>query len=347
MNNTLTLQQFAQMVAASADISMDDAQSFITSLTDHIKGLLASGEKAHLPGIGTFAIIEADGKPSVMFAPDDSFADAVNEPFAMFEPIELDGEAAIDIAQSEVTAPQASETVTENADDEPADAQSESPVAAPQSPHPTPTEDEVEAVAAQKAPEEPTQGPTNIPEKPETTDVSIEPSIPSIVSPVIPTAPAHPSRQYRFGWLCAGIAIGAVIGYLAAALIYTSRWMSEDYGEGYEEAAEYTDSIPSVTEDIEAAATVDEYATQPAILCSDTVTVKRYITHMAKDYYGDRNFWVYIYEANKEILGHPERTLPGTVVQIPTPASIPANPSNPDDIRQAKQLASEIYARFQ
>ena len=68
---------------------------------------------------------------------------------------------------------------------------------------------------------------------------------------------------------------------------------------------------------------------------------------MAKDYYGDRNFWVYIYEANKEILGHPERTLPGTVVQIPTPASIPANPSNPDDIRQAKQLASEIYARFQ
>lgn len=347
MNNTLTLQQFAQMVAASADISMDDAQSFITSLTDHIKGLLASGEKAHLPGIGTFAIIEADGKPSVMFAPDDSFADAVNEPFAMFEPIELDGEAAIDIAQSEVTAPQASETDTENADDEPADARSESPIAAPQSPQPTPTEEEVEAVAAQKASEEPSQGPTNIPEKPETTDVSIEPSIPSIVSPVIPTAPAHPSRQYRFGWLCAGIAIGAVIGYLAAALIYTSRWMSEDYGEGYEEAAEYTDSIPSVTEDIEAAATVDEYATQPAILCSDTVTVKRYITHMAKDYYGDRNFWVYIYEANKEILGHPERTLPGTVVQIPTPASIPANPSNPDDIRQAKQLASEIYARFQ
>ena len=82
-----------------------------------------------------------------------------------------------------------------------------------------------------------------------------------------------------------------------------------------------------MTEDIEAAATVDEYATQPAILCSDTVTVKRYITHMAKDYYGDRNFWVYIYEANKEILGHPERTLPGTVVQIPTPASIPANPT--------------------
>ena len=347
MNNTLTLQQFAQMVAASADISMDDAQSFITSLTDHIKGLLASGEKAHLPGIGTFAIIEADGKPSVMFAPDDSFADAVNEPFAMFEPIELDGEAAIDIAQSEVAAPQASETVTENADDEPADAQSESPVAAPQSPQPTPTEEEVEAVTAQKAQEEPTQGPTNIPEKPETTDVSIEPSIPSIVSPVIPTAPAHPSRQYRFGWLCAGIAIGAVIGYLAAALIYTSRWMSEDYSTDYEEATEYTDSIPSVTEDIEAAATVDDYATQPAILCSDTVTVKRYITHMAKDYYGDRNFWVYIYEANKEILGHPERTLPGTVVQIPTPASIPANPSNPDDIRQAKQLASEIYARFQ
>lgn len=80
---------------------------------------------------------------------------------------------------------------------------------------------------------------------------------------------------------------------------------------------------------------------------TDTVTVRRYITHMAKEYYGDRIFWVYIYEANADVLGHPERTLPGTVVKIPTPESIPADPKNPADVKRARTLAAEIYARFQ
>lgn len=45
MDKTLTLQQFAQMVATSADIPADEAMSFITSLTEHIKGMLCDGEK--------------------------------------------------------------------------------------------------------------------------------------------------------------------------------------------------------------------------------------------------------------------------------------------------------------
>lgn len=134
-----------------------------------------------------------------------------------------------------------------------------------------------------------------------------------------------------------------------AALVYTNREMSdnEEYGDAYEETAEYTDSVISVTDDIAADSYHPAVSATAGILCTDTVTVRRYITHMAKDYYGDRNFWVYIYEANKDVLGHPERTLPGTVVNIPTPSSIPANPSNPDDIKQARLLAAEIYARFQ
>lgn len=125
---------------------------------------------------------------------------------------------------------------------------------------------------------------------------------------------------------------------------------NEEYGEIYDESSEYADSIPSVTATHYEDNTGNyQAAASPAadILCTDTVTVRRYITHMAKDYYGDRNFWVYIYEANKEVLGHPERTLPGTVVSIPTPSSIPANPSNPEDIKKAKHLAAEIYSRFQ
>ena len=340
MNNTLTLQQFAQMVAASADISMDDAQSFITSLTDHIKGLLASGEKAHLPGIGTFAIIEADGKPSVMFAPDDSFADAVNEPFAMFEPIELDGEAAIDIAQSEIEV-----TKSQASRDDKTESTQDTASALQEPSNPTVADDNADEVED----EDTNRHNETDPVSPEHTDAqTLNPPIQSVITPIAtPQVAPSPTRQYRIGWLSMGIAIGAVIGYLVAALIYTSKDISDsdDYDTTYQEAIEYTDTIPTVID--EADANVDIYPTASSILCTDTVTTKRYITHMAKDYYGDRNFWVYIYEANREALGHPERTLPGTVVEIPVPSSIPANSSNPDDIKKAKLLAAEIYARFQ
>lgn len=342
MNNTLTLQQFAQMVATSADISMDESQSFIASLTDHIRGLLAAAEKAHLPGIGTFAVIEADGKPSVMFAPDDSFAEAVNEPFAMFEPVELDDEAAIDIAQSEmeVTKSQAShDDETETTQDTASALQEPS--------NPAVADDNADEVED----EDTNRHNETDPVSPQHTDPqTLNPPIQSVITPIAtPQVAPSPTRQYRIGWLSMGIAIGAVIGYLVAALIYTSKDISDsdDYDTTYQEAIEYTDTIPSVS--YEADANVDIYppASASSILCTDTVTAKRYITHMAKDYYGDRNFWVYIYEANQEALGHPERTLPGTVVEIPVPSSIPANPSNPDDIKKAKLLAAEIYARFQ
>lgn len=339
MNNTLTLQQFAQMVATSADISMDESQSFIASLTDHVRSLLAAGEKAHLPGIGTFAVIETDGKPSVMFAPDDSFAEAVNEPFAMFEPMELDDDAAIDIAQSEIEV-----TKSQNDDNEPAQ---DSASALQESSTPAVADNNADEVED----EDKNRHNETDPVSPQHTDAQpINPPIQSVVTPIAtPQIAPSPTRQYRIGWLSMGIAIGAVIGYLVAALIYTSKDISysDDYDTTYQEAIEYTDTIPSVSDEADANVDIYPTATASSSLCTDTVTTKRYITHMAKDYYGDRNFWVYIYEANREALGHPERTLPGTVVEIPVPSSIPANPSNPDDIRKAKLLAAEIYARFQ
>ncbi len=349
MDKILTLQQFAQMVATSADIPADEAMSFITSLTEHIKGMLCDGEKAYLPGIGTFAAIEdKDGNATVVFAPDESFSESVNEPFAMFEPVELSDNAALDIAASEVQPPLQSSTdngTTTPLSDDRHDDSAETDISAIPSDAATPKEPQQTAAATVTTERMPTDTP-EITGAENTAPVSTAVPLPA---PHDPTAPAAPTPQYRLGWLCHGIALGAIIGYLVAALVYINREMSdnEEYGDTYEETAEYTDSVISVTDGIAADSYHPAVSATADILCTDTVTVRRYITHMAKDYYGDRNFWVYIYEANKDVLGHPERTLPGTVVNIPTPSSIPANPSNPDDIKQARLLAAEIYARFQ
>ena len=50
-----------------------------------------------------------------------------------------------------------------------------------------------------------------------------------------------------------------------------------------------------------------------------TVTLIRgdYLVILARKYYGDKDFWVYIYEANKEKIKHPNTIPAGTRIAIP------------------------------
>lgn len=78
----------------------------------------------------------------------------------------------------------------------------------------------------------------------------------------------------------------------------------------------------------------------------DTISKTRYLTTMAKEYYGNYNLWPYIYEENHDILGHPDRIRPGTRVRIPDLKMYGVDPKNPEDIRRAKQKGVEIYKRY-
>lgn len=78
----------------------------------------------------------------------------------------------------------------------------------------------------------------------------------------------------------------------------------------------------------------------------DTISKTRYLTTMAKEYYGTFHLWPYIYEENKDILGHPDRIRPGTKVKIPNLAKYGVDPHNPADIERAKKMGRDIYARY-
>ena len=78
----------------------------------------------------------------------------------------------------------------------------------------------------------------------------------------------------------------------------------------------------------------------------DKVTKTRYLTTMAKEYYGNYNLWPYIYLENEAKLGHPDRIKPGTTIVIPNIEKYGVNPSNPKDIEKAKKLGVEIYKKF-
>ena len=81
-------------------------------------------------------------------------------------------------------------------------------------------------------------------------------------------------------------------------------------------------------------------------LAYDKVTTTRFLITMAREYYGNGDFWVYIYEENKAKLGHPDKITPGTTVLIPNLKKYGIDPGKPSDMEKEKRLAKEIYARY-
>lgn len=113
----LTIDELAGRIAASTGMDTPRVTAALRALfaaaADRLADANGSG-RVELPGTGTFV---SDPGGGVSFVPDASFAEAVNEPFAMFEPIELADETDIAIASDAPTAPSApAETAGEAAE---------------------------------------------------------------------------------------------------------------------------------------------------------------------------------------------------------------------------------------
>lgn len=77
-------------------------------------------------------------------------------------------------------------------------------------------------------------------------------------------------------------------------------------------------------------------------MASERIVSGSRLARMAQRYYGTSDFWVYIYEANKENIPNPDNIMAGTLIRIPKldPRLIDAD--NPRCIQKAKEL-HDIY----
>ena len=66
------------------------------------------------------------------------------------------------------------------------------------------------------------------------------------------------------------------------------------------------------------------------------------LTIMSKRYYGNKDFWVYIYEANKDKIMNPDNITIGTLIKIPKLDPRLIDATNPRCLEKAKQL-HDIY----
>ena len=69
------------------------------------------------------------------------------------------------------------------------------------------------------------------------------------------------------------------------------------------------------------------------------------LTNMAKKYYGTKDFWVYIYEANKEWIQNADNIESGTLIRIPKLDPRLIDASNPRCIQKARELHDKYVNR--
>ena len=105
MNDKITLPALIQLLALRTGDSKKQAEDFIKSFFKEISDILAEGDSVKLKGIGIFKSVDVEARKSVnvstgeaheipahrkvVFVADKELASAVNEPFSMFETVEL------------------------------------------------------------------------------------------------------------------------------------------------------------------------------------------------------------------------------------------------------------------
>lgn len=70
----------------------------------------------------------------------------------------------------------------------------------------------------------------------------------------------------------------------------------------------------------------------------ETISEGTRLTTVSQQYYGKREFWVYIYEANRDNIVHPDRITPGTVVKVPKVDPRLIDKKNPKCLQKAREL---------
>ena len=369
MNNKISFPELVELLSKSTNASKKTCEAFLKSFFGAIEDALAAGETVKIKNLGVFKVAKVEARKSVhvntgeeieipehnkiIFTPDKSLADAVNGAFAEFETIELDDDAVEAIEGIDNEAPETPEVPQVPEIPEVPQPQNEAPETKSEGDCPTPPlppeAPQPEAEPEPEAPETPVQTPAPVsafipPANIDTDDTAEEPD-----DDENDDDESRPSGKAAFFW-------GIITGFVASCILFfaisiavgfplviTSSEKEEDEPIEEVKAPEATAADTTTV-----AIATTEVAPAPAPhaktekLRTDTVGRTRFLTTMAREYYGDFRFWVYIYQENKSVINNPDKIKPGTVVVIPDAAKYGIDANNPESVKRAEALSKEI-----
>ncbi len=105
-----------------------------------------------------------------------------------------------------------------------------------------------------------------------------------------------------------------------------------------------SDEEPTDATETSAEAESDDIFTQPRTYTSfigrERIEKGVHLAIIAEKHYGHKDFWVYIYEANRNVIANPNAVEVGTVVRLPKMDARLVDANNPEAVAFAQQLAA-------
>lgn len=375
MNEKITFQQLAEHLSSLTGGSQATTETFIRELFAVVSEALSRGENVKIKNIGTFSPSGLADQP-VLFAPDRELSEAINMPFACFEAVELNDDVTEDMlnevseeVKHDIEVEQLPEAITDEIVELECDKQDVD--------HETRQESTQEIATVETESEEQEQEYAPTPEVNDTfaadsmddsansdiivgqedsesniSEESLENDDSDGLCLLEDENESHSKRSFLWLAIVASLALGVVAGYVLGNIYpYQSSPVLETIADQSQDMP--VEKIESIVIDTAAADTTMheiEPQAEPVeeqILVTDTIRTTRFLTTMARQYYGEMIFWVYIYEENKEKLGNPNRIRPGTVVVIPDAKKYGIDRNDSVCVANAKLKAIEIYAPYQ
>ena len=172
----------------------------------------------------------------------------------------------------------------------------------------------------------------------------------------------HSKSWYERNSFGLGFMAGALTGiaFAVAALLYLDNYgyititrnKIETVRPAKEEVVEIVDSIDTriavdtITSRTEAAETEPAKPADKPTVVTDTVRTGNFLSRMARRFYGNSHFWVYIYEENRAKITNPNNVPEGTVVVIPPAEKYGIDAQNPESVEKARRKEGQVLNAY-
>ena len=372
MNNRLSIQDLALILSEQTGKSTEEALRFLQEFIAVVSEGVYNDKLVKVKGLGTFKIIRVEERASVSvnsgerfvipshykftFTPDKELKELVNKPFSLFDTVELNEE--VDFSDVDVSAETsgAEEAADDSSEEILPDGIPEQAIEAPQTPEPEVKPEpavEEEAVPQEEAKAE---------SKPAEPVSSV-----SGYKEYRRKRRRSASRKLLFPIACLFVVIVLGIVYivcLSGRTTVNKNWEPPMAEVGNPTPEAGMNPVPAdstgVTPPDSASLAADSVVAEPPVVeenqpeetpTSDIlalVTIKAgdRLASFAKQYYGHKFFWVYIYQYNQDIISDPNNIPIGTELRIPDPGLYGIDATDRSSIDKAAALQSQILGKF-
>ncbi|MDR2854441.1 MAG: HU family DNA-binding protein [Prevotellaceae bacterium] len=361
----VSIQQFLDLLVQKTNVPKKTAEDFLKSLFATIETDLLAGKSVKIKHLGTFKSTQVEARRSVnihtneemtvegyhkvVFVPDNSLKDLVNQPFEHLIPIDIDGVSELKTSKAANNNASIDPMKTlENQADEIKNVLRE-----------------IKNMSAAK--------PDNSHNEVVTEPVKTPPAAPTTANTVAATSEkaltneekeldyyTEQKRNYKFLWWL----VPTALVFLAVLLYFVVPSLHHNVNALFD-ANDNTDLVltDSVLHEQNLIAIAgDSLALAADSLLTDTVTDQNTnvdvapvlisvsissgetLVTLAKKHYGHKDFWVYIYEANKDAVANPDKLPAGTIIKVPQLPAEMIDLSNPQTLEKARDLVRQ-YGR--